>query len=191
LRLLVLGGSFNPVHIGHLVMVEEIRVEFGYDLAILVPSLRPPHKRLAEEPGPELRMEMLRLALDADESLAMDACEIERGGVSYTIDTLRDVASRYPLEGRPGLILGDDLIPGFPTWRRPEELAEAADLICAHRSCREELPLPFPHRYAHNSIVEISSSQVRERIAAGGAWRRLVPQPVFRFIVERGLYGLR
>ncbi len=191
MRLLVLGGSFNPVHIGHLVMVEEVRVEFGYDLAILVPSLRPPHKRLAEEPGAELRMEMLTLALDGDKTLAVDGCEIARGGVSYTIDTLRDVASRYRIEGKPGLILGDDLIPGFPTWRQPEELAGAADLICAHRSHKEELPLPFPHRYAHNSLIEVSSSQVRERISSGGAWRRLVPQPVYRFIVERGLYGLR
>jgi nicotinate-nucleotide adenylyltransferase len=191
LRLLVLGGSFNPVHIGHLVMVEEIRAEFGYDLALLVPSLRPPHKSMIEEPGGELRLEMLRLAIDGDSSLAADACEIERGGISYTIDTLRALAARYPIEGKPGLIMGDDLIPGFPSWRRPEELAEAADLICAHRSCSDELPLAFPHRYAHNSLIQVSSSMVRSRIAEGGPFRRLLPPAVYRCIVERGLYGLR
>jgi nicotinate-nucleotide adenylyltransferase len=191
LRLLVLGGSFNPVHIGHLVMVEEIRSELGYDLALLVPSLRPPHKSLVEDPGSDRRIEMLRLAIGDDACLAIDGCEIERGGVSYTIDTLRDLRSRYDIEGKPGLIIGDDLVPGFPSWRRPEELAEAADLICAHRSSAQELPLPFPHRYAHNSLIQVSSSLIRERIAAGGPFRRLLHPDVYRYIVEARLYGLR
>jgi len=191
LRLLVLGGSFNPIHIGHLAMVEEIRLEFGFDLALLVPSLRPPHKSLVDEPGADRRLEMLRLAIDGDETLAVDACELERGGISYTIDTLRALASRYSIEAKPGLIIGDDLIPGFPSWRRPEELAEAADLICAHRSSLVELPFSFPHRYAHNSLLQVSSSMIRMRIATGGAWRRLVPPSVHRYIVEGGLYGLR
>jgi nicotinate-nucleotide adenylyltransferase len=191
LRLLVLGGSFNPVHIGHLALADEIRAEFGYDLALLIPSLRPPHKSLAEDPGPERRLEMLRLAVGDDDRLAIDACEIERGGTSYTIDTLADLSSRYRMEGKPGLIIGDDLIPGFATWRRPAELAEAADLICAHRSSEGELPLPFPHRYAHNSLVQVSSSAVRARIAAGEPFRRLLEPSVYRYIVENGLYGFR
>jgi nicotinate-nucleotide adenylyltransferase len=191
LRLLVLGGSFNPVHIGHLVVAEELRWEFGYDLALFVPSLRPPHKSLAEEPGGARRLEMLRLAVEHDGGFAVDGCEIERGGISYTIDTLQDLSSRYPLEGKPGLVIGDDLIPGFPAWRMPGELAEAADIICAHRSSAEELPLAFPHRYAHNSLIQISSSMVRERIAAGEPFRRLLPPAVFRYIAENGLYGLR
>ena len=191
MRLLVLGGSFNPVHLGHLAMAEEVRDEFGYDLAILVPSMRPPHKDFSDEPGPDRRVEMLRLAIGDDESLAMDLCEIERGGTSYTIDTLRDLRSRYPIEGKPGLVIGDDLVPGFPSWRRPEELAEEADLLCAHRRSEVELPMPFPHRYAHNCLVCISSSMVRERIAAGKPFRRLVAPAVYGYIVEQKLYGLR
>jgi nicotinate-nucleotide adenylyltransferase len=189
-RLLVLGGSFNPVHIGHLAMADEVRAEFGYDLVLLVPSLRPPHKSLAPEPGGERRLEMLRLAVGDDPTMAVDGCELERGGISYTIDTLRNLATRYPIEGRPGLVIGDDLIPGFPSWRSPGELAEAADLICAHRSSPEELALPFPHRYAHNSLIQVSSSMIRRRISEGGAFRRLVPAPVYRYILEGGLYGL-
>jgi len=191
LRILVLGGSFNPVHVGHLIMAEEARDEFGYDLALLVPSLRPPHKSVSDEPGAERRVEMLRLAVGDDASLAVDPCEIERGGTSYTIDTLEDLRSRYPIEGKLGLLIGDDLVPGFPSWRKPEELEAAADLICAHRWSADELPLPFRHRYAHNSLVRISSSMVRDRIAAGKPFRRLLHPEVFGYIVEKGLYGLR
>lgn len=191
MRLLVLGGSFNPVHIGHLIMAEEVSSEFGYDLTVLVPSLRPPHKNLVEEPGADRRLEMLRLAVEDDPSLAIDGCEIERGGTSYTIDTIKELYSRYRIEGKPGLLIGDDLVPGFPSWRMPAELAEAADIVCARRSSFAELPFPFPHRYAHNSIVQVSSSMVRERIAAGKPFRRLVAPAVYRCIVQNGLYGLR
>lgn len=191
MRLLVLGGSFNPVHIGHLVMAEEVRSEFGYDIALLVPSLKPPHKSLAEDPGADRRIDMLRLAIEDDDTLNIDPCEIERGGTSYTIDTLADLRSRYRIEGKLGFLLGDDLIPCFSSWRKPGELAEAADIICAHRESDDELPMAFPHRYAHNSVVRISSSVVRERIAAGLPFRRLLPPGVFRYIVENRLYGLR
>jgi nicotinate-nucleotide adenylyltransferase len=191
LRILVLGGSFNPVHIGHLLMAEEVRSEFGYDLTVLVPSLRPPHKSVADEPGADRRLEMLRLAAGDDPTLAIDGCEIERGGTSYTIDTLRYLSEHYPVEGKPGLIIGDDLVPGFPAWREPEKLAGSADIICARRSSAEELPFPYPHRYARNSIIQVSSSMVRDRIAEGRAFRRFLAPEVYRFIVENGLYGLR
>ena len=191
MRLLVLGGSFNPVHIGHLVMADELRAEFGYDLVVLVPSLRPPHKELAEEPGPERRLAMLRLAVEEDDDIAIDDCEIGRGGTSYTIDTLTDLGFRYRIDGKPGLVVGDDLVPGFPSWKNPSEIAEAADIIIAHRSSEDELPMPFPHRYAHNSLVKVSSSLVRRRIAGGRPFRRLLAPGVYRYIVENGLYGLR
>ena len=191
MRLLVLGGSFNPVHVGHLILAEELRSEFGYGLALLVPSLKPPHKGLAEDPGADRRLEMLRLALGEDPSLAIDDCEIRRGGTSYTIDTLRDICERYPIEGKPGLVIGDDLIPGFPGWRLPAELAAAADILCAHRCSAEELPLPFPHRYAHNSLVQVSSSAIRDRIATGEPFRRFLAPSVFNYIVENRLYGFR
>jgi nicotinate-nucleotide adenylyltransferase len=191
LRLLVLGGSFNPVHIGHLVMADELRAEFGYDLVLLVPSLRPPHKDLEGDPGEERRLAMLKLAVEDDPKLAIDDCELRRAGPSYTIDTLRDLASRYAITGKPGLVVGDDLIPGFPSWRNPAEIADAADIVCAHRSSEEELPMPFPHRYAHNSIIKVSSSMVRRRIADGQPFRRLLAPGVYRYIVENGLYGLR
>jgi nicotinate-nucleotide adenylyltransferase len=191
LRLLVLGGSFNPVHVGHLIMADEVRAEFGYDLVLLIPSLRPPHKALADEPGAEHRLAMLRLAVGDDPCFVVDDCEIRRGGTSYTIDTLIGLHERYEIEGKPGLLLGDDLVPGFPSWRDPARLAAAAELICTHRSTEEELPLPFPHRYAHNALIKVSSSMIRDCIALGKPFRRLLAPGVYRYIVENGLYGLR
>lgn len=191
MKLLVLGGSFNPVHVGHLIMAEELGDELGYELVLLVPTYRPPHKDLASEPGPEHRLAMLRLAAAGAPGLAVDDCEIRRGGLSYTIDTLGEIASRYAIEGKPGLVIGDDLIPGFPSWHRPAEIAAASDLVCAHRLSEAELPLEYPHRYAHNSLVKISSSLVRERIASGRSFRRLVDPAVYDYIRERKLYGLR
>lgn len=191
MKLLLLGGSFNPVHLGHLVMAEELRAEFGYDLVLLVPSYKPPHKDIDREPGTEHRLAMLRLAVGDDPTMAVDDCELKRGGTSYTIDTLADIASRYEIEGKPGLVIGDDLIPGFSSWRDPDAIAAAADLVCAHRKSDVELPLAYAHRYASNSLVRVSSSMVRERIASGRPFRRLLEASVYDYIVEKGLYGLR
>jgi nicotinate-nucleotide adenylyltransferase len=190
-RLIVFGGTFNPVHLGHLVMADEVRAQFGYDLVVLVPAFKAPHKGVDGDPGPKRRLVMLRLAVEGDPHMAVDDCEIARGGTSYTIDTIRDVIDRYRPEGRPGLLVGDDLVPDFGSWREPSAIAEEAELVCGHRLSAERLPFAFPHRYADNSLVPISSSLVRERIASGGAYRYLLPPQVGDYIAENGLYGLR
>jgi nicotinate-nucleotide adenylyltransferase len=134
---------------------------------------------------------MLRLAAAGDAGLSVDDCELRRGGLSYTIDTLAEIGARYAIEGKPGLVVGDDLIPGFGTWHRPSDIAGAADLVCAHRGSVQELPLAYPHRYAHNILVQISSSMVRERIFEGRPFRHLLDLSVYDYIREHGLYGLQ
>lgn len=190
MRLLLIGGSFNPPHWGHLLLAEELREEFGYDLVLLVPAARPPHKELADDPGASHRLAMLRLAAAGNPSFEVDDCEVRRSGPSYTIDTLRGLAGRYDFEGKPGFALGDDLVPGFPDWREPEAIAREAELIVARRS---GLPveLPFPHRRAVNRLIPLSSSEVRERLAAGRSVRYLLPETVREYVYEKGLYGTR
>lgn len=187
MRLLLLGGTFNPVHIGHLILAEEVRCEFGYDLALLVPSARPPHKAVEGEPGPEERLAMLRLAIAGNPSLAVDDCELSRFGPSYTIDTIRGLGVRYAFEGKPGLVIGDDLAPGFSSWKDPSPLATEADLIVARRTgaCFE---LGYPHRLATNRLIPVSSSEIRQRLARGLSIRYLVPETVFAYIQAKGLY---
>jgi len=190
-RLLLFGGSFNPVHIGHLVMAQEVRAQFGYDLVLFIPSLHPPHKTFAEDPGAEHRLAMLRGAVDGDSCLGVEDCEIRRGGTSYTIDTVRDIASRYPVDGKPGLIVGDDLIPGFAAWKEPGIIARETDIICARRTSPGRLELSFPHRYADNPLVAVSSSLIRERARSGRPFRHFLPRSVYEYILREGLYGLR
>lgn len=191
MRLLLLGGSFNPVHWGHLVLAEELREEFSYDLVLLVPAARPPHKELpGDGASPEQRLEMLALAVAGNPGLAVDGCELERPGASYTIDTVRGLKSRYPLTGKPGLALGDDLAPGFKDWREPEALSREADLVVARR-CGAAFDLPYPHRLASNRLIPLSSSELRERAAQGRSLRYLVPEAVREYIGAKGLYGAR
>jgi len=120
---------------------------------------------------------MLRLAVEDDPSLAIDGCEIERANLLYDLHTIKELYSRYRIEGKPGLLIGDDLVPGFPScacrrsWRKRPTSSARAD-----RASRS-YPFHSRHRYAHNSIVQVSSSMVRERIAAGKPFRRLVAPP--------------
>jgi nicotinate-nucleotide adenylyltransferase len=192
LTLAVLGGTFNPVHLGHLILAQEVQVEFAVDLVLFVPAAVPAHKRAPEAQtrgaSPEDRLRMLGMAIEGVPGFAIDDCELRRGGVSYTIETLADLSRRYPAAGRPLLVIGDDLLPGFEAWREPAAVAERARIVVAHREQKEETPFPYPHEYCHNSLVPISSSSVRERIAKGLPVRFLVPEAVRGYIESRGLY---
>lgn len=188
MKVLIMGGTFNPIHIGHLILAEEARMEFAYDRVIMVPARNPPHKAILDDPGPDARLEMLIKACEDDDSLIVDDCELKREGTSYSIDTIRDIAMRYALKEKPGLLIGDDLMPGFPGWRNVDALAVECDLVCAHRSSESKITFPYPHRYLDNMLIPISSSMVRLRIAKGFAYRRLVPDRVWEIIETRGWY---
>ena len=133
MKLAILGGSFNPVHLGHLFLADAVLTGLGYDRVIFVPAFQSPFKIGAEGASPQDRMEMLAASIAADPRLTIDDCEIRREGVSYTIDTLKDIIARYLPTGKPGLILGDDLASTFYKWRNPGEIAELADIIIARR----------------------------------------------------------
>jgi nicotinate-nucleotide adenylyltransferase len=190
-RLAILGGSFNPVHLGHLFLADGVISAFGYDRVIMIPTFQSPFKPGAQITPPEDRLDMLAASITADPRLTVDPCEIRRQGVSYTIDTLGDIERRYLPQGKPGLILGDDLARDFPKWKKAREIAERSDIIIAHRISAGELPFPFPHKRLQNEIMDLSSGVVRDRIRQGESWRYLVP-PGVRFLIEdRGLYGVK
>jgi nicotinate-nucleotide adenylyltransferase len=189
-KLAVLGGSFNPVHIGHLYLADLALSAFGYDRVVLIPAFQSPFKLGAAAPSPQDRLAMLAASIPGDPRLVIDDCEIRREGVSYTVDTLTDVIRRYRPEAKPGLILGDDLARDFPKWKNSEEITRLADIIVARRTLSGEGVYPYPNRQLKNEVMEVSSAMVRDRIREGGNWRYLVPGGA-RFIIEdRGLYGL-
>lgn len=191
MRTVVIGGSFDPVHIGHLFLAEEARCELGYERVIFIPSHKPPHKNLSNEATAEQRLEMLRLACDEWGFAIVDDTEIRRGGVSYTVDTIPEILRRHSISGNPGFILGDDLLSGFTTWKSHELLPQMVDIIIAHRLFESRLDVPFRHRYLDNLLLPVSSSNIRQRVREGRAFRHIVPDRVFHYIESNNLYGKR
>ncbi|MDR0641348.1 MAG: nicotinate (nicotinamide) nucleotide adenylyltransferase [Treponema sp.] len=189
MRLAVLGGSFNPVHLGHLYLADAVLSGFGYDRVIFIPAFQSPFKLGAPAPDPRDRLDMLAASIPGDPRLLIDDCEIRREGVSYTVDTLADIIRRYLPEGKPGLILGDDLGRDFPKWKDFEKIVSLADIIIARRILSEAGEYPYPCVQMQNDVMQISSAQVRELISGGKHWRYLVPAGARAIIEDRGLYG--
>lgn len=190
MKLAILGGSFNPVHTGHLMLADAALSEAGYDRVVLIPAFESPFKSGADGASPRDRLEMLAASIAGNPRLTVDDCELRREGVSYTIDTLIDIIERYKPGARPGFIMGDDLAAAFYKWRKPDEIAARADFIIARRESRGALEsFPYPYRALDNEVVNIASRRLREKISTGGAWRYFVPEGARCIIEDRKLYG--
>ncbi|MDR0290753.1 MAG: nicotinate (nicotinamide) nucleotide adenylyltransferase [Treponema sp.] len=193
MKLAILGGSFNPIHLGHLFLADAVLSELSYDRVVLVPAYRSPFKPNAPgmESGARDRLEMIAASVAGDPRLTVDACEIQRGGISYTADTVKDITRRYTPEGKLGLIIGDDLAAELPGWNKSKKIFEMANIIIARRFHPENLYVPYSAIQIANDVMEISSGMVRGKIAGNSAWRYLVPAEARAIIEERGLYGAR
>ena len=189
MKAVVLGGTFNPVHYAHLFIAEEVRSALGYDTAIFVPSNLSVHKDPSPVAAPEHRLAMLRMAVSGNDRLIVDDGEIVRGGPSYSIDTLVELVPRHGIEGRPGFLIGDDLVPGFSTWKNVDQLVRLVDLIVARRTPAGSVALTHPHRTVMNAVLPISSSEIRQRLGEGRSVRYLLPDAVLAYIKDNALYG--
>ena len=134
MKLAIYGGSFNPIHNGHL-MVADSALDLGYDKVLFVPTFIPPHKQLAGSVSPSSRLAMIEAAIDGNPKFEIEPCEIQRGGISYTIDTVRFLKEKYrgSLTGKIGLILGQEIAAEFGKWKSPDEVAAFCDIIIARR----------------------------------------------------------
>ena len=189
MKLAILGGSFNPIHIGHLFLADTVLSSLHYDRVVLVPAFRSPFKPEAGiEDRSADRLEMAAASIAGDPRLTVDDCEIMRGGVSYTADTVQDIIRRYVPEGKPGLVIGDDLAADFLWWKRSADILDMADIIIARRVRSGKPDVSYPHTQIDNDIVDISSVAVREKIATGAAWHYLVPAAARTIIEDRRLY---
>jgi nicotinate-nucleotide adenylyltransferase len=195
MRLAILGGSFNPIHLGHLFLADVVLSELHYDRIVLVPAFESPFKIGFQAASPKDRLDMALASIAADPRLTVDECEIKREGVSYTIDTISYIKDRYRPEGKPGLIIGDDLVSSFSRWKMADKITEGADIIVARRVLPQALQhppgagFPYPHTGVNNEIMNVSSHLVREKILSKGPWRSLVPLGARLIIEERRLYG--
>jgi nicotinate-nucleotide adenylyltransferase len=197
-RVGLLGGTFNPPHIAHLICAQEALVQIGLDRVLLVPVYTPPHKEAAADPGVEHRVELCRRAVAGDERLGVSRIEADRPGPSYTVDTLRALHDDAP-EDELTFIVGGDMAHSLPEWRSPATVLELATLAVAEREGigRDDIlerlaVLPGAAgrvRFFDMPRVDISSSLVRRRVAAGRPVRYLVPDGVAAYIEQAGLYA--
>lgn len=191
----VFGGTFDPIHYGHLIVAERAREELGLARVILVPAGRPPHKLLEPMAGGEDRYRMVTLAAASNPHLVVSRCEIEREGPCYTIDTIRELRAQYDRE--ICLMIGADSALEMPTWRGPEEILRESEVVALRRPGFELSQMAEllgddqakRVRVLDTPLIDISSTEIRERVAGGRSIRYLVPEAVEAYIHERRLYS--
>jgi nicotinate-nucleotide adenylyltransferase len=196
-RIGILGGTFNPPHIAHLLCAQEAYDQLGLDLVLIVPVAHPPHKEAAGDPGADVRLELCRLAVGDDDRFAVSDLEVRRGGASYTVDTLKELHATFP-GNELSFIVGGDMAFSLPTWRAPAEVVGLARLAVAEREGARQADIleslaTIPGAADRVDFfdlprMDVSSSLVRRRIAAGHPVRYLVPDPVAEYIAQHGLY---
>lgn len=196
-RLGVIGGTFDPPHIGHLIISQEALIQLGLDKVIFVPAGRPLFKG-RKVTRASLRWEMLALAIASNPCFTSSQTEINREGPSYTVDTLKELRNKYGQRARLYLIMGMDAFLDLKRWREPEEIVSLCHLLVARRpgyvkrdaaDVEKSLPaLKSCYTFIDAPFVDISSTAIRRRVNEGTSIRYLVPDAVESFIREKGLY---
>lgn len=191
---LYFGGSFNPLHVGHLLVAQAVAEAGGFDRVVLVPSAQPPHKRAAADMAePVDRLKMCQLVAEADPLFEVSAIELGRQAPSYTIDTVRSL--KMGGEGEVNWLIGADALHDLPKWMRAGELIRETRFWVARRPGFtidwDRLPdmlEPLKERVVEAPLLDISATHMRQRVAAGRTIRYYVPAEVEQFIAQRGLY---
>lgn len=188
-RIGLFGGSFDPVHLGHLLVAQAAREELDLDRLFFIPAAQSPFKPDAKPAASPDRLRLLRLALAGKNWCEIDGQELHRGGVSYTIDTLRDYAGRFA-GARLFYLIGADHVPKLSAWREAAELARLAEFVVVPRPGEAEpvFPKPFRGHILNGFPLAVSSSQIRSRVKAGLPIDHLVPAAVGEAIRSSGVY---
>lgn len=185
----IFGGTFDPIHLGHLITAQSVREIRNLDKIIFIPAFISPHKSEVKTSSPEDRLNMIKLAIEGVSFFDYSDIEIQKGGVSYTVDTLRELKSKYDqLE----FIIGYDNIFTFNTWKDPDEILKLAKVVVLKR--RSSHPPPFEDKYVHQAEfvetrgIEISATDIRERVKNEMPINFLVPPNVMEYIYNHKLY---
>ena len=197
-RIGILGGTFDPPHVGHLWLATLARDAIGLDRVLFMPAAQPPHKRLRGMSSATDRLLMTRLAIAGDEAFELTLIEMERPGPSYTIDSVEELQRAYGDDAQLFLLMAADTLAQIDSWREPDALLERVEWVVGPRP-----GVPMPERSALDDrfgerasrihllsgpSLDVSSTQIRERVAAGDVIRYLVPRGVEELISDRGLY---
>lgn len=184
----ILGGTFDPPHLGHLLIAEEVRIAQGLEEIWFIPTYTPPHKNETRTNAKD-RIQMIDLAIASNPYFKLNTIEIERSGKSYTIDTMLELTKRYP-ENKFYFIIGADMVEYLPHWHRIDELVEIVQFIGVKRS-GYKLQTTYPVTEVDIPLIDISSSMLRERLRNNKSVRYLIQANVYQYIREMGLYEKR
>jgi nicotinate-nucleotide adenylyltransferase len=186
----IFGGTFDPIHLGHLITAQSVREIRGLEKIIFIPAFISPHKRELKASSPDDRLNMIKLAIEGIPFFDYSDLEIKKGGISYTIDTLKEFKKKYnDLE----FIIGYDNIFSFHTWKDPDEILKLTKLIVLKRKSSQ--PPPFEDKYYKQAIfvqtrgIEISATDIRERVKNNLPINFLVPAKVMEYIYKQKLYA--
>jgi nicotinate-nucleotide adenylyltransferase len=200
MRLGVYGGSFDPVHFGHLLLAESCREQCQLDEIWLLPAAVPPHKTDRTMTSAKRRIEMLKLAIGGNDALRVSTIEVDRGGVSYTVDTLTTIRQQHP-GAELFLLMGADTLYDLPNWREPQRVCELAMPVVVQRSGSPPpdldvlRPIVAADQIANIQqhqvtmpIIELASTEIRQRVANGMSIRYRTPRAVEKYIETNRLY---
>jgi nicotinate-nucleotide adenylyltransferase len=185
----IFGGTFDPIHMGHLITAQSVREIRELDKIIFIPAFISPHKASVETSSPEHRWNMIKIAIQDVPFFECSDIEIKKGGISYTVDTLSELKRIY---NEIEFIVGYDNIFSFHKWKDPDEILKLAKIIVLKR--KSSLPPLFEDKYYHQAIfvqtrgIEISATDIRERVKSNRPINFLVPQKVKEYIHEQKLY---
>jgi nicotinate-nucleotide adenylyltransferase len=193
----IFGGTFDPPHLGHLILASEARFQLGLDRLLWILTPDPPHKQDQTITPVEHRLAMVNLAIEDNPSFELSRVELDRPGPHYTLDTVEIIANQYP-DADITPIIGSDSLREFPTWRKPKEILYACHWVGVMRRPGEETNLEALERqlpgirskvhYVDAPLLEIASREIRERVATGKPFRYYLAPPVYEYIEQHHLY---
>ena len=192
----IIGGTFNPVHMGHIYLAQLIINNTDYSRLLFIPVNKPSHNIGIMAISADHRIKMIKMAIHEISAInieiVVDDCEIDRGGLSYSLDTVNYVYNNYEVEGKLGFIIGDDLTAGLPTWYKWDLLKRKVTFLIARRestlSDNIKLPDGISYKFMKNTVKEVSSSSLRMKIMSGDDVSEFLPVSVYEYIKENRLY---
>ena len=200
MRIGVFGGSFDPVHQGHLILAEQCREQAGLDAVWFVPCALSPHKERGAQGTDRQRIEMIELAIAGNPAFQLARIEIDRGGVSYTVDTLKSIRELHAND-ELFLLLGADSLDDFDAWREPSEICQLATPLVVNRPGAKKVDLSVLEKYVDSQryesfcshlivspLIDIQSRQIREKVEKRQSIRYLTPRSVEKYIETQKLY---
>jgi nicotinate-nucleotide adenylyltransferase len=188
-RLAIFGGSFDPPHVGHLLVAQDACDQLGLDRLLFVPTASQPLKTQGAVAAADHRLAMVRLLAADDARFEVSAMEVERGGLSFTVDTLTAIATQYP-GAELLLLVGADVLQTFRQWREPERILTLARVVAVQRGDEQQAAWSGMERVTRLSTrrVDVSSTEVRDRVRLGKSIRGFVTDAVAAYIARAGLY---